>query len=106
LFCKMRKHLTGDASILRVERLSYRYPTGEVALRDVSLSVGLHEVVGLVGPNGAGKTTLLLHLNGLLLGTMTPTGGDAPGALAFGSAGFYSSQSDSSGTSSRLAPVE
>jgi energy-coupling factor transporter ATP-binding protein EcfA2 len=59
----------GDASILKVEHLSYRYPTGEVALCDVSFSVGLHEVVGLVGPNGAGKTTLLLHLNGLLMAT-------------------------------------
>jgi cobalt/nickel transport system ATP-binding protein len=59
----------GDASILKVDHLSYRYPTGEVALCDVSFSLGLHEVVGLVGPNGAGKTTLLLHLNGLLLGT-------------------------------------
>jgi energy-coupling factor transporter ATP-binding protein EcfA2 len=59
----------GDASILQVAHLSYRYPTGEAALCDVSFSVGLHEVVGLVGPNGAGKTTLLLHLNGLLLGT-------------------------------------
>ncbi len=60
-----------EASILKVDRLSYRYPTGQVALCDVSFSVGLHEVVGLVGPNGAGKTTLLLHLNGLLMG-MSP----------------------------------
>src|SRR5215471_4146878 len=60
-----------DASILKVEHLSYRYPNGQVALCDVSFSIRLHEVVGLIGPNGAGKTTLLLHLNGLLLGTRT-----------------------------------
>lgn len=54
--------------VLRVERLSYQYPGGRVALADVSLSVGMGEVVGLVGPNGAGKTTLLLHFNGLLPG--------------------------------------
>src|SRR5262249_18447699 len=75
----------GDASILKVEHLSYRYPTGEVALCDVSFSVGLHEVVGLVGPNGAGKTTLLLHLNGLLMGTSaqreTASGGGGSSAV-------------------------
>lgn len=60
------------APILRVEHLSYRYPSGIAALRDVSFSVGMRERVGLVGPNGAGKTTLLLHLNGLLAGTREP----------------------------------
>ena len=58
-----------DIPILKVEHLSYRYPTGQIALCDVSFKIGMHEVVGLVGPNGAGKTTLLLHLNGLLMGT-------------------------------------
>lgn len=65
-----------DGSILKVEHLSYRYPTGQAALSDVTFSVGMHEVVGLIGPNGAGKTTLLLHLNGLLLGSSTAPRGD------------------------------
>jgi len=58
--------------ILRVDRLSYQYPTGQWALQDVSFAIAMNEVVGLVGPNGAGKTTLLQHLNGLLLGVRRP----------------------------------
>lgn len=63
---------SADQSILKVEHLSYWYPTGLRALHDVSFAVGMREVVGLVGPNGAGKTTLLMHLNGLLTGRSEP----------------------------------
>ena len=60
---------------LDVNRLSYRYPDGTEALRDVTFSVKEGERVGLIGPNGAGKSTLFLHLNGLLperLGPLPP----------------------------------
>src|SRR6056297_1495786 len=51
--------------MLEIDGLTTRY--GSIsALRNVSLSVGAGEVVGLIGPNGAGKTTLLGSVAGLL----------------------------------------
>ena len=61
---------------IQIENLSYSYPDGQQALKDINLCIEVGETVALVGPNGAGKSTLLLHLNGILRsdGTVTALG--------------------------------
>ncbi|GAA3906140.1 ABC-F family ATP-binding cassette domain-containing protein [Microbacterium invictum] len=53
-----------------LDRLSFTWPDGTVALRDVSGAFPAGRT-GLVGRNGSGKTTLLR----LIAGTLTPTSG-------------------------------
>lgn len=59
---------TGANPVLEVEHLSYTFPDGTVAIKNVSLKVTEGEKLIIAGPNGAGKSTLLLHFNGLLRG--------------------------------------
>jgi len=42
-----------------------RYPSGQTAVKDVSLDVGEGEFLVLVGPSGCGKSTLLRMVAGL-----------------------------------------
>jgi ABC-2 type transport system ATP-binding protein len=56
--------------LLRAEGLSLRYPSGTLALDELTVDVPRGSV-GLVGANGAGKTTLLR----LALGQLRPTAG-------------------------------
>ncbi len=66
----------GDEAIC-VERLTYTYPDGSIALKDINLHVQAGSSLAIIGPNGAGKTTLLKILLGLLTdyqGTVTVLG--------------------------------
>lgn len=52
--------------MLIIESLDKKYPTGDRALKSVSLSVQTGEVIGLIGPSGAGKSSLIRCVNRLI----------------------------------------
>jgi ABC-2 type transport system ATP-binding protein len=57
--------------IISVRKLTKRYASGLVALKDVSLEIRRGEIFALLGPNGAGKTTLI----GIICGIVNLTSG-------------------------------
>lgn len=57
---------------LEFRAAGYRYPDGREGLRDVSLRVERHEIVGIVGRSGSGKSTLL----DLAMGLREPSSGE------------------------------
>ncbi|ACB53419.1 probable cobalt ABC transporter ATP binding protein [Crocosphaera subtropica ATCC 51142] len=50
-----------------IKNLSYRYPDGTMALKDINISIKANDKVALIGANGSGKSTLQFHLNGIFL---------------------------------------
>ena len=60
----------GDRGLIRLEQASVQFGAQPV-LRDVSLSVGHGETVGMIGESGCGKTVLLK----LIVGLLRPTSG-------------------------------
>jgi ABC-type multidrug transport system fused ATPase/permease subunit len=62
----------GLTSELRLEGVTYRYPTAHRdSVRDISLTIRAGERIGIVGGSGAGKTTVA----DIILGLLTPTEG-------------------------------
>ena len=53
---------------LSTENLSFTYPDGTRALKNINIEIEKGEKVAIIGPNGAGKSTLFSHFNGLTEG--------------------------------------
>ncbi len=62
----LRPALVGGDDLLVLDALSKRYPTGDHALKGVSLRVPAGQVMALIGPSGAGKSTLIRCVNRLV----------------------------------------
>ena len=60
-----RSHPPAGAPVVTIAGGSKDYG-GVHAVKDVDLTIGSGEVVGLIGPNGAGKTTLVNMISGLV----------------------------------------
>jgi cobalt/nickel transport system ATP-binding protein len=57
---------TTESPILEASGVTFAYPAGPVALRDLSIAVPRGRRVAILGLNGSGKSTLLLHFIGIL----------------------------------------
>lgn len=52
--------------MLKLEKLTKTYPTGDQALKAVDLIIPKGQVIALIGPSGAGKSTLIRCINRLV----------------------------------------
>ena len=57
--------------MIDIQKLEFRYPSGEFRLNISDFQVSVGEKVAVIGPSGSGKTTLL----NLIAGIMTPQNG-------------------------------
>lgn len=57
---------------IQIDNLTVNY-AGEIAVKDVELTIPAAQITGIIGPNGAGKSTLLKSMLGLInyQGTVT-----------------------------------
>lgn len=64
--------MNNNQPFIQVDHLTFAYPDGTLALKNIDVSVETGEFIALIGQNGSGKTTLSKCLNGLY----KPTVGD------------------------------
>jgi energy-coupling factor transporter ATP-binding protein EcfA2 len=87
--CEESDEVATKDVVINTENLSYSYPSGLQALKQIGLEIRKGEFVSILGQNGSGKSTLSKCLNGLLrptTGKVTINGVDTrnstPGELA------------------------
>lgn len=70
------RHFRADYSTNNISfnanHLFFKFPNGELGLRDINISEGPGKLIGIMGASGAGKTTLLNALAGI----ENPSGGE------------------------------
>ncbi len=73
--------MRSEPGVIAVKKVSFSRG-GKTVLKEIELTVGTNELIGLIGPNGAGKSTLLKLLAKLLIpaqGTILLEGRDLNG---------------------------
>ena len=59
-----------DQVLLELKNVNYKYGSGTAyevhALKDINLSIGKGEFIGVIGHTGSGKSTLIQHMNALV----------------------------------------
>ena len=63
------KGITKNKILLEINDLNFKYSNNVCALKDIHLSIGKGDFVGILGLNGSGKSTLALNLIGILKGS-------------------------------------
>ena len=76
--------------MIKVENLSYTYPSRQQALTAVNFAIARGQFVSVIGPSGCGKTTLLKVLSGLISGYTGEVLIDAVSPTVYGRSGSMS----------------
>jgi ATP-binding cassette, subfamily A (ABC1), member 3 len=59
------RNLESKGNCLKLDGLGKTYPSGKVAVKDLSLSMYQDQIFVLLGHNGAGKTSTIQMLTGM-----------------------------------------
>ena len=110
--CVEPQHSRGTALssdlCVQAAAVEMRFASGQLGVRDVSLSVRRGELIALVGPSGCGKSTLLRMIAGLMAptaGTLMASGGrQPPDANCLAQRGRADSNASDSNASGGLRP--
>jgi len=67
-----RADITSNKISYEIKNIEFKFPNGNIGLRDISYSEGHGKLIGIMGASGAGKTTLL----DVLCGIVSPSKGE------------------------------